>query len=133
MGALGMDRRILVVEDDEDLLGLVKIAVGEAGYTVEAAPDASHAFRAIDRRAHEYWAVILDLGLPDFPGGLVLRRARQLRPDIHIVLATGSNVPDDLPDPYLLLPKPYGPRELLRALARLELVSQDFVPCLAAR
>lgn len=125
MRARGSVGRILLVEDDEDLLGLLKITIGEAGYTVEAATDGVTAFRAIDRRAGEFCAVILDLGLPGLPGGLVLRRARQVRPDLPVLLATGSRPGEDLPAPDFLIPKPYGPRELLRALADLAGVAED--------
>lgn len=114
----GSGRRVLIVDDDETLRALLQVSVAEDGYEVETAPDAATAFRALERRVHEFDAVVLDLGLPDFPGAIVLRRARRLRPDLPIIAASGS--PEAATSGAdVVIAKPYGPRDVRRALAAL--------------
>jgi two-component system, OmpR family, KDP operon response regulator KdpE len=58
--------RVLVVDDDPQLLRALKINLAARGYTVLTAPDGT---RALHTAAHEHPDVIvLDLGLPDLDG-----------------------------------------------------------------
>jgi two-component system KDP operon response regulator KdpE len=57
---------LLVVDDDNDLRGVVALALRNYGYEVKEAGTGSEALRLIRVRAPD--AVILDLGLPDMDG-----------------------------------------------------------------
>ena len=68
--------RILVVEDNDDLRGLYKIALRAVGFQVTQASDGLTALRAIE--ADKPDLVVLDLGLPLISGFEVQREISQL-------------------------------------------------------
>jgi two-component system response regulator MprA len=57
--------RVLVVEDDQALRGLLARGLREEGFTVDTAPDAAGAMGLVSRGAD---LVVLDVGLPDADG-----------------------------------------------------------------
>jgi DNA-binding NtrC family response regulator len=63
--------RILVVDDEADIRGLLSEILAEEGYEVEAAPDAASAMRACARQAPDL--VLLDIWMPDMDGITLLR------------------------------------------------------------
>jgi len=68
-------KRILVVDDNPDVLRLVDEALSSAGYEVIAAPDAHSAMR--DGALSLPDLVLLDIGLPDGDGFTVCKRLRE--------------------------------------------------------
>jgi DNA-binding response OmpR family regulator len=66
--------QILVVEDDPDIRIALEQNLGDAGYVVSAAGTARDALRLADSSAPDL--VLLDLMLPDRPGGEVCRALR---------------------------------------------------------
>ena len=67
--------RVLVVEDEALLSKQLAIALGDAGYAVDAAADGEQAdFLA---RTEHYDAILLDLGLPKIDGLTLLRGWRE--------------------------------------------------------
>jgi two-component system, OmpR family, phosphate regulon response regulator OmpR len=113
-----LDERILLIEDDSRLAGMVQEYLGKAGYHVIHAENgarglALHAREAVD-------VVILDLMLPDGDGLDICRQIRA-RSDSPILMLTARGDPMDRvvglemgADDYL--PKPFEPRELLARL-----------------
>jgi two-component system KDP operon response regulator KdpE len=66
---------ILIVEDDESTRREVARNLVAHGYRVEEAPNATEALHAWDARRPDL--ILLDLGLPDADGLLVIRRVRR--------------------------------------------------------
>ena len=58
--------RLLVVEDEDRLSGILKSRLGEAGFAVDVAGSAGDANAALE--IVNYDAVVLDLGLPTAMG-----------------------------------------------------------------
>jgi two-component system, OmpR family, KDP operon response regulator KdpE len=78
-----LNRRVLVIEDDNDIRRLITEALTNAGLDVVAAVDARQALRtALARRPA---AVVLDIGLPDYDGTQFVARWRERRPDANEV------------------------------------------------
>jgi len=107
---------VLLVEDDpviranaaEMLQGLGHIVV-EAGSAEEA--DAALQTMPVD-------VLMTDLGLPGVSGGAFAARARELRPGVGVIFATGSDVAPEVDgEAPLLLRKPYDAEALKAALA----------------
>ncbi len=114
--------RILLVEDDEMIGQEVQLALRDAQYTVDWVRHADQADTAL--RATEYDAVLLDLGLPDQDGLTVLRRARERKQAIPVIIVTareaiGERIAglDAGADDYVL--KPFDVDELLARLRAL--------------
>ena len=89
-------RRILVVEDEEDLAGLVEVNLNLAGYDVVVAPTGEDGLRAI--REDEPDAVLLDVMLPGIDGWNVLRTVKEDRTtrDVPVVMLTALSEERDL-------------------------------------
>jgi two-component system phosphate regulon response regulator PhoB len=69
-----MHPRILIVEDERDIVQLLEFGLRQAGFETVSARDAGEAFTRIREKAPD--AVILDLMLPDLPGTEVCRQLK---------------------------------------------------------
>ena len=115
--------RVLVVEDEPDLLRVVAATLREDGYAVDTAADGEEAlFKAT---AWDYDAVVLDVMLPKLDGWSVLRRMREVKRTPVLMLTARDTVADRVrgldagADDYVV--KPFSLTELkarLRALIR---------------
>jgi two-component system, OmpR family, phosphate regulon response regulator OmpR len=110
--------RVLLIEDDSRLAGMVVEYLGKAGYRVVHAETGTRGLALHEREPVD--VVILDLMLPDTDGLDVCRRLRA-RSDGPILMLTARGDPMDRviglemgADDYL--PKPFEPRELLARL-----------------
>jgi DNA-binding response OmpR family regulator len=110
--------RILLIEDDSRLAGMVSEYLGKAGFQVIHAENGKHGLALYGREAVD--AVILDLMLPD-ADGLEVCRLMRARSEGPILMLTARGDPMDRvvglemgADDYL--PKPFEPRELLARL-----------------
>jgi DNA-binding response OmpR family regulator len=116
--------KILVVDDDLELAGLIGYALRQAGYMVVEAADGPSALTVFEREAPSL--VILDVNLPRLSGLEVCRRIRAVGSFVPIMMLTVRNAEEDQvqaldlgADDYLT--KPFSPRTLLarvRALLR---------------
>jgi two-component system KDP operon response regulator KdpE len=78
-----LNRRVLVIEDDNDIRKLITESLRGAGLDVVAAIDAGQALRTA--LARKPAAVVLDIGLPDYDGTQFVARWRERRPDANDV------------------------------------------------
>jgi DNA-binding response OmpR family regulator len=118
-----MAERILMIDDDNRLAGMVADYLGGAGFRLTVASTARDGEAFLKRETFD--AVILDLMLPDADGLDVCRRLRTVS-DVPILMLTARGEPMDRvvgleigADDYL--GKPFEPRELqarLRAILR---------------
>ena len=118
-----MAERILMIDDDNRLAGMVSDYLGGAGFRVTVAGTARDGEALLKRETYD--AVILDLMLPD-ADGLDLCRKLRASSEVPILMLTARGEPMDKvvgleigADDYLA--KPFEPRELqarLRAILR---------------
>ena len=81
--------RVLVVEDESALSAQLASALGEAGYVVDCASDGERA--DFLGQTEDYDAVVLDLGLPKLDGLTVLRRWRDARIAVPVLVLTARD------------------------------------------
>jgi two-component system response regulator MprA len=113
--------RVLVVEDDNDIAGVLRRSLDKEGYDVRVAGDGE---AALDQAGDfEPDAVVLDLGLPKLDGVEVCRRLRN-GGDVPILILTARDALearveglDSGADDYLV--KPFEREELLARLRAL--------------
>src|SRR5437867_7435642 len=67
--------RVLIVDDDPDILRLVSYNLTQAGFDVATAPTGRRALESVQKRQPDL--IILDLMLPDIDGMEVCRTLRQ--------------------------------------------------------
>jgi CheY-like chemotaxis protein len=80
---------ILVVDDEELVRKMARFTLERYGYSVEMACDGREACTCFDARPDEFAAVLLDLTMPGMTGEDVLRRMREVRADVPVVLSSG--------------------------------------------
>jgi CheY-like chemotaxis protein len=118
--------RILVVEDDPDVLDVAVESLRMMGYEVLTAPDGPSAL-AVLRRDPGIQILLSDIVMPQGMNGVELaREAVRLRPELRVLLASGypmTALPrDDGPsalDEFPFLSKPYRSSQLAAALRAL--------------
>lgn len=115
--------RLLVIEDEPDLLASLARLLREEGYAVDAAEDGEDGLFLAE--GTEYDAIVLDIMLPRLDGWQVLERLRRTRKTPVLMLTARDAHPDRVrgldagADDYLV--KPFDLAELLariRALIR---------------
>lgn len=113
--------RVLVVEDEPDLLRLVATSLREDGYAVDTAADGEDGL--YKAAAWEYDAVVLDVMLPGIDGWSVLKQLRAKKRTPVLMLTARDTVADRVrgldfgADDYLV--KPFALTELLARLRAL--------------
>jgi DNA-binding response OmpR family regulator len=113
-----LEQRVLLIEDDSRLAGMVSEYLGKAGFRVIHAENGTLGLALHEREPVD--VVVLDLMLPD-ADGLEICRLIRARSDSPILMLTARGDPMDRvvglemgADDYL--PKPFEPRELLARL-----------------
>ena len=81
-----MKPRILVVDDEARMAAVVSAALERAGYECETAGDGESALAALDARGAD--ALVTDWKMPGMDGLELLRRARERRPGLPVILLT---------------------------------------------
>jgi len=130
--------KILVADDDPDLLDLVAYALGQTGYLVVKAGDGTAALAAFEAEAPDM--VLLDINMPGMTGFDVCSAIRS-RSTVPVMMLTARGEEQDLvraldlgADDYLT--KPFSPRTLLarvKALLRRARLERSAEPMSAGR
>jgi DNA-binding response OmpR family regulator len=106
---------ILVVDDDQKIVALVRAYLEREGFRVITALDGQEALAAIEQE--DPLLIVLDVMLPEVDGMAVLRRVRQESDVPILMLSARGAVADRIQglaegaDDYL--PKPFSPAELV--------------------
>lgn len=118
----GGGRVVLLVEDDPQVMGAVGAVLRKSGYEVVEARDVTEAMVALDRDIARIDLLLSDVRLPDGNGFDVLRRARELRPTLPVLMTSGyaGYVHEARTVEHVhFLRKPYLPRDLLWEVSRV--------------
>ena len=128
-----MGARILAIDDEPDLLELVRVGLTQAGYVVETASTGSEALASLRRAPADL--ILLDVMLPDISGTELCSRIRadQRLASVPIIMLTAKSEEIDRvvglevgADDYVT--KPFSPRELclrVRAVLRRRAPSSE--------
>ncbi len=106
-------RKILVIDDDESVLWVVRKTLEPLGYAVEARNSIQPALRSV----HQVKLILLDLILPDGNGIEALKEIRSLNPDALVIIITAHGRMESAIDAmkegaYDYLEKPFDIEEL---------------------
>jgi CheY-like chemotaxis protein len=118
--------KILIVDDDREISGLLYEALGQEGFQVEVASDGLEALALLQRESG--WVVFLDLMMPRMDGHALIQR---LAADPHlqennkiILMSAGLSLPQErhhLEDNVVqvLLPKPFDLDNVIEVVHQL--------------
>ena len=117
----GGTETILLVEDEQNLLALMKSMLERAGYTVLTATDGMGAIKVFSLNKERIALVLTDIGLPKLDGVAVVTSIMEIDPSVRVILASGYLEPN-LKSNLLragakdFVQKPYNPHVVLRKI-----------------
>lgn len=80
---------VLIVEDEEMLLAMVRMRLATHGYRVIEASDGEKALEVFSQHHKEIALVLSDLGLPKMDGIDVLKKMKEIDSNVQVVVASG--------------------------------------------
>jgi two-component system OmpR family response regulator len=112
------EKRILLVEDDDDLRTLFRVALTLDGFAVDEARTGLDALRAFESRRPDL--LVLDLNLPGIDGYAVHQEIslESATHGVPIVIVTGEPGVSSKMNASCVLRKPVPPEELVRTVRK---------------
>ncbi|MCX5788368.1 MAG: response regulator [Elusimicrobia bacterium] len=120
--------RILVVDDEEDMRLAINRVLTRRGHRVREAPDGESALAAVRREAPDL--VLLDMRLPGMDDLQTLKRIREMKPALPVIMVSGYGSAESAAEAMRLgasryLAKPFTNEALLESVERLLSVGED--------
>jgi two-component system, cell cycle sensor histidine kinase and response regulator CckA len=114
-------RTLLLAEDEQAMVLLLKRTLSNHGYHVLAALDGEEAIDIYRRHKDEIDVVLLDIGLPKVAGWEVILKLKEENPNVNVVVASGYIDPAFKAKMHQVgvndfIPKPYTPDTIIEAL-----------------
>ncbi len=120
-----LNRHILCIEDETEMIDLIRIILGRKGFEVEGATGGEEGLKKIQEKKPDL--VLLDLMMPDIDGWEVYQqmKANETTRDIPVIVVTAKaqNIDKVLGlqiarvDDYIS--KPFSPEDLLASVERV--------------
>jgi signal transduction histidine kinase/CheY-like chemotaxis protein len=116
--------RILVIDDDVQVLNLTSMVLRQEGFQVQVANSTKEAMGLIEERGEQFQLLLCDVLLPNMSGPELVELIKQKFPDILVVFMSGypGESGDLLPDAFTenkLIMKPFAPQQLLETIQGL--------------
>jgi CheY-like chemotaxis protein len=113
---------VLVIDDERTVRAALARVLTSCGYEAVVADSGRQGLAIFKARLAGIRGVILDLTMPDMSGGQTFRELRRMRHDLPVLLVSGSDHSDELPEilrheRVRLLTKPFTSEVLLEELA----------------
>jgi DNA-binding response OmpR family regulator len=90
-GAISPQKFILTIDDEPEILEILKSSLEGAGLQVLAADGSKKGIEVYEKRWREIGLVLLDYLMPDMTGDLVFECLQQINPDVRVLLLTGCD------------------------------------------
>lgn len=106
---------VLVVEDDQLQRELVSVIFEESDMHVIACMSAEAAAAVLEKVGNDLTLMFTDIDLDGDMSGVELARiATERFPNLDVIVTSGQDLEDEIPDNVLFMQKPWLPLELLR-------------------
>jgi two-component system cell cycle sensor histidine kinase/response regulator CckA len=114
-------KTILLVEDEEMMVLLLKKTFSKHGYKVLVALDGEEALNLFHHHKHEIDVVLLDIGLPKTAGWDVILKMKEEDPEVKVVISSGYIDPESKTRMHRagvkdFIDKPYTPAAVIETL-----------------
>jgi DNA-binding response OmpR family regulator len=84
-----MDKKILLVEDEIDLLDIMSESLCKLGYSTNCFTDPSHTISKFYEHSDEFSCAIIDYNMPNFNGVELCLQLFEISPHLPVILTTG--------------------------------------------
>ena len=118
-------RKVLIVDDDRDIVTIVSTILGGRGWDIKAAYNGREALEAVTLSKPDI--ILLDIMMPEMNGIEVLKRIKKIDADARIIMITAFGDVESYLDSmelgaYEYINKPFETDELLEMIDRVAAV-----------
>jgi DNA-binding response OmpR family regulator len=117
-----ISKSILIVDDEKNIRLTLSQALETLGTQIDAAADGEEALSKLKEK--QFGLILLDIRMPGMDGMEVLRRVREIRPDIRVIMITAYGTIESAVEAMKLgaadfLQKPFDPEEVRELVSRV--------------
>jgi len=118
-----LGKRVLVIDDEENLRHYLQMVLGEAGYQVEAAQDGQEALEKMQQ--HSFDIILCDIRMPKMDGMAFLKEARARGSEGTIIMMSAYGTVDTAVEAmkmgaYDYVSKPFNADEIILVLKKAQ-------------
>src|SRR5919109_758776 len=118
---------IMIVDDEIDVTILMRLSMQKYGFNVYTFTDPYLAFEHFQLNSKEYRLVISDIRMPGMNGFEFVRKVREIKPDIKILLMTAFDINTTIFSEELLATKVNGFIQKPISLKRLNIEIKKYI------
>jgi DNA-binding NtrC family response regulator len=87
--------RLLIVDDDPDIVQVLKRGLQKNSFLVNAFTDSEEALQSFKCDAESYYVVVSDMRMPALSGIQLARKVKEINPNVKVVLMTAFEIRDN--------------------------------------
>jgi DNA-binding NtrC family response regulator len=87
--------RLLIVDDDSDIVQVLKMGLVKNGFSVDAFTNPQDALQSFKSDAESYCLVLSDIRMPMLSGIQLSKKVKEINPDVKVVLMTAFEIRDN--------------------------------------
>ena len=87
--------RLLIVDDDSDIIQILKMSLVKHGFSVEAFTSPLDALQSFKSDAESYCLVLSDIRMPVLSCIQLSKKVKEINPDVKVVLMTAFEIRDN--------------------------------------
>ena len=116
--------KVLVVDDEERSVSIMKVVLERLGYNVTAMTSSLKALELFKEDPHRYDLLLTDLIMPQLDGDNLVSEIIEIRPDMPVIITSGFTntiVNDNFKQisNKAFIPKPFQPQELAKTVRQV--------------
>ena len=116
------DKSVLIVDDEKNIRLTLSQTLEALGVEPDTAANGEEALAKLKEK--EFGLILLDLKMPGMDGMEVLRRVREIRPDIRVIILTAYGTIESAVEAMKLgavdfIQKPFSPEEIRELVSRV--------------
>ena len=116
--------KVLVVDDEERSVSIMKVVLERLGYNVTAMTSSLKALELFKEDPHRYDLLLTDLIMPQLAGDKLVSEIIEIRPDMPVIITSGFTdtiVNDNFKQisNKAFIPKPFQPQELAKTVRQV--------------